>query len=66
MKWHHRPCLIPEIFSAVTSNGMEMEKEKASYVELLRGVPYLIKWQTEIFGSIEMGKVFHCFSLMHL
>lgn len=32
---------IPEIFSVVGSNGMEMEGGKASCVELLRGDLYL-------------------------
>lgn len=49
---------IPEILSVVSSNGVEMEGGKASCVELLRGDPYLIKWQAEVFGSIKMGKVF--------
>lgn len=52
-----QPLSIPEILSVVSSNGMEMEGEKASCVELLRRDPYLIKWQAEIF-SIKMGKVF--------
>ena len=53
---------IPEIHSVVSSNGVEMEGGKASCVELLRGDPYLIKWQAEVFGSIKMAKCFPLFS----